>query len=386
MKPKVAFVYDRVNTAYGGAERVLLALHQAFPEAPLYTSVYHPRAKWADVFQIKTSFLQKIPFASRLHRFLVPLMPLAFEAFDLSDYDIIISITSAEAKGIITKPNQLHLCYLLTPTRYLYSHRTHYEQTHWPFKIPILKFFSQKIFDYLTWWDRVAAQRPDVIIPISNLVKQRATAYYQRQIEKPIYPPFDPKELAPPSEIAQYLPYYLPQEFYLVISRLVPYKRIELAIQACIKLGKNLVIIGTGPQETELKKIANQRIHFLGNVSSIQRQAITVSAQAVLMPGVEDFGITAIEVFMSGKPIIMHHKSGAVELIKNQPGVTLLKKLSIESLISAIKKTDHLKLSNISPQKKLTKYAINNFAKRFQTTVFKFYEHTNNRKAAHERS
>ncbi len=373
MKIKVALVYDRVNTAYGGAEKVLSALHRAFPQAPLYTSVYHSRAKWAKMFEIKASFLQKIPLANKFHRFLVPLMPLAFESFDFSEYDIIISITSAEAKGIITKPHQLHLCYLLTPTRYLYSHRTHYEQTHWPFKIPILRFFSQKIFDYLTWWDKIAAQRPDVIIPISNLVKNRAKEYYQRSIEKTIYPPFDPKELVPPSIVEGYQPYYLPNKFYLVISRLVSYKRVDLAIQACQRLNKNLVIIGEGPAELQLKNISNSKIYFLGNVTTIQRQAIIAKSQAVLMPGIEDFGIIAIESILSNKQIILHKKSGAAELIKNEPGVILLEKLSINELVTAIKKSSHLELKSGSLKKKLAKYAINDFTALFKSTAFKFY-------------
>ena len=128
-KPKVALVYDRVNTPFGGAENVLLALHQIYPEAPLYTSVYDPKtAPWAKVFSVRPSFLQKIPFAKRFHRLFAVLMPLAFESFDLVEFDIVISITSAEAKGVLTKPNQLHICYLLTPTRYLWSHAKEYEQ------------------------------------------------------------------------------------------------------------------------------------------------------------------------------------------------------------------------------------------------------------------
>lgn len=374
MKPRVALIYDRVNTAYGGAEQVLLALHKAFPQAPLYTSVYHPRAKWAHVFDIRTSFLQKIPFAKKFHRYFVPLMPLAFESFDLSDYDIVISVSSAEAKGVITRPHQLHVCYLLTPTRYLYSHRTHYEKSHWPFKVPVLKYFSQKIFDYLTWWDQIAAQRPDIIIPISNLVKQRAAEFYTRPIEKVIYPPFNPAQLTINSSITQYLPYYLPQKFYLVISRLVSYKRIDLAIQACQKLNKNLVIIGTGPQEKKLQQLANNRTIFLGNVTPTQRQAIISQAQAILMPGVEDFGITAIEAVLSKKPIILHQKSGAAELIGQESGVILLKKLSLAAVISALERSQHLKVKSTVVKKKLTKYAINDFSKRFKETVFQFYE------------
>ena len=385
MKPKVALVYDRVNTAYGGAEKVLLALHRAFPQAPLYTSVYHPRAKWASVFEIKTSFLQKIPFANRFHRFLVSLMPIAFEAFDFSNYDIIISITSAEAKGIITQPHQLHLCYLLTPTRYLYSHRAHYEQTHWPFKIPVLSFASRKIFDYLTWWDKVAAQRPDVIIPISNLVKNRAEEHYQRQIENSLYPPFDPQELTRAEDTESFTPYYLPKEYLLVISRLVPYKRIDLAIKACQRLNKGLVIIGEGPAEVQLKKISGSNIHFLGNVTTTQRQAIISKSQAILMPGLEDFGITAIEALLSNKPIILHAKSGASELIKGEPGAILLKQLSVGELVTAIKKLSNLKLESGSLKKKLSKYAINDFAALFKSTAVKFYSKKRG-KAAHERS
>ncbi|MBU0578412.1 glycosyltransferase [Patescibacteria group bacterium] len=374
MKPKVALVYDRINTPYGGAEKVLLALHQAFRQAPVYTAVFHPRAKWAKVFEIKTSFLQKIPFANQFHRFFAPLMPLAFELLDLSEYDIIISITSAEAKGIITKPNQLHICYMLTPTRYLYSHRAHYEKTHWPFKIPILSFFSRKLFDYLTWWDQVAAHRPDVIIPISNLVKKRVGEHYQRLTHKVIYPPIDLNELKPIDDIKLYHPYYLPKKYYLVISRLVPYKRVDLAIRACQKLNKKLVIIGEGPQETELKNISNDNIYFLGSVTTTQRQAIMSQAKALLMLGLEDFGITAMEAILSNKPVILHKKSGASELLLNQSAAFYITKLSTNAVIKAIKKLESSRFEFTTLKKKLKKYAINDFVRRFQTTVFKLYK------------
>lgn len=371
--PRIALVYDRANTPFGGAEQVLLALHQAFPKAPLFTSVYHPRATWARNFKIKTSFLQKIPFAKNFHRYFVPLMPLAFESLDLSEYEIIISVTSAEAKGIITRPEQLHICYLLTPTRYLYSHRAHYEQTHWPFKVPIIRFFSQKLFDYITWWDQVAAHRPDVMIPISQLVKTRAEKYYKRELKAPIYPPFNPTELTSDSEEYSLKPFYLPDEYFLIISRLVPYKRIDLAIRAAQKLNKNLVIIGSGPDFNRLQKIASEKIFFLGQVSLIQKKSILSQAKAVLMPGLEDFGITAIEALLSQKQIILHQNSGAAELIKKQPGVILLKKLSISDLTTALKKVDST--SRITKRelkklhKKLMKYAINNFVAVFKKTA-----------------
>src|SRR3990167_10742564 len=173
---KVAVVYDRVNK-WGGAERVLLALHEMFPDAPLYTSVYDERnAPWAKVFpRVYTSFLQKFPFAKSNHEFLALLMPLAFELFNFDEYDLVISVTSEAAKGIITKPETLHICYMLTPTRYLWSHYDLY------FKNPILRFISKPAVNYLRNWDKIAAQRPDKIIAISTEVQRRIKKYYGRE-------------------------------------------------------------------------------------------------------------------------------------------------------------------------------------------------------------
>ncbi len=389
MAPRVAIVYDRVNTPYGGAEQVIEALHQLYPEAPLFTSVYHPRARWAQDLKIKTSFLQKMPFAKRWHRYFVGLMPLAFESLDLSHYEIVISVTSAEGKGVLTKPNQLHLCYLLTPTRYLYSHRAHYEKTHWPFKWPLIGWLSRKIFDYLHWWDQVAAQRPDVIIPISELVKTRAEKHYQRTIEEPIYPPLDLAQFEVDEDLVQYRPYYLPDSYYLVISRLVPYKRLELVIQACQQLEQPLVIIGEGPHATALEKIGGSETYFLGSVSQKQKQAVMSQAKALLMPGVEDFGITALEAVAAGLPLVLHQKTGAAELlrqIEQETGLSLtvyLDKISLTALKEAIAQVP----DRIDPQaeelgkvrQSMQQYAITGFKKRFEQAVFTFYQKLNNK-------
>lgn len=389
MTPRVALVYDRVNTPYGGAEQVITALHEIFPQAPLYTSVYHPRAQWAKDLTVKTSFLQKIPFAKRWHRYFVGLMPLAFESFDFSDYDIIISVTSAEAKGVLTKPNQLHLCYLLTPTRYLYSHRAHYEKTHWPFKWPIIGWISRQIFAYLNWWDQIAVHRPDVMIPISELVKDRAEKHYQRSIEQPIYPPLDLSQFQLEEDLVQYRPYYLPDDYYLIISRLVSYKRLELVIQACQQLGQPLVIIGEGPQASALEKIAGPQTYFLGSVSQKQKQAVMSQARALLMPGLEDFGITALEAVATGLPIVLHQKTGAAELIRQieqETGQNLtvyLQKISLTAVKEAINQVP----KRIEPRadelgkvrQSMQQYAITGFKKRFQQAVFTFYQKLKNK-------
>src|ERR1035437_5789981 len=179
---KVALVYDRVNK-WGGAERVLLAFHKILPQADLYTSVYNKeKASWAKVFNVKTSFLQNFPFAKSSHQLFATLMPVAFESLNFDGYDLVISVTSESAKGIITKPGTLHICYCLTPNRYLWSSYNDY------FKNRLLRFFSKPAVLYLRTWDKIASQRPDEYIAISTAVKNRIKKYYERD-SVIIYPP-----------------------------------------------------------------------------------------------------------------------------------------------------------------------------------------------------
>ena len=179
---RVALVYDRVNK-WGGAERVLLALNKIFPKADLFTSVYNKeKAEWAKVFNVKTTFLQKFPLAKSSHQFYATLMPIAFENLNFEGYDLVISVTSESAKGIITKPETLHICYCLTPNRYLWSSFDDY------FTNPLLRFISKPAVSYLRMWDKTSAQRPDKYIAISTAVKDRIKKYYGKDSEV-IYPP-----------------------------------------------------------------------------------------------------------------------------------------------------------------------------------------------------
>ena len=181
---KVALVYDRVNK-WGGAERVLLALHKLFPDAPLYTSVYNPKtAPWAEVFDVRTSFLQQFPYAQSNHELYAPLMPLAFESFLFDQYELVISLTSEAAKGILTKPKTMHLCYCLTPTRYLWSAHKEY------FKDKKSRVLARPFISYLRTWDVVASQRPDVYIAISKEIQGRINKYYGRE-STVVYPPVE---------------------------------------------------------------------------------------------------------------------------------------------------------------------------------------------------
>src|SRR3972149_11167425 len=213
---KTALVYDRVNK-WGGAGRDLLALHELFPDAPLYTSVYNPKAAlWAKVFpKVVPSFLNTIPFAKDKHEHFAYLMPLAFESLDFSQYDLVISVTSEAAKGIITKPKTLHVCYCLTPTRYLWSHHELY------FKDPVFKAIAKPSIRYLKVWDKVAAHRPDIIVAQSKVVQERIKRCYKRS-SKIIYPPVNVEFFSRDLEVKK-------DKFFLLVSRLVAYKRVDLA-------------------------------------------------------------------------------------------------------------------------------------------------------------
>jgi glycosyltransferase involved in cell wall biosynthesis len=325
---KIAFVYDRVNTPFGGAEKVLLALKKLYPQADLFTAVYNPRkAKWASVFTIKTSFLQKIPIAKHYHRLLAPFMPLAFEALDLKDYDIIISMTSAEAKGIITRSDQLHFCYLLTPPRYLY----HYQENYWKktaiLNWPIIKHLSKKALQYLKKWDQLAIHRPDIIVPISQTVARRINKYYHLESSPVIYPPVDYDSFQP-LLAANRKTIYQKNQYYLLVSRLVPYKNIDLAIKACIRLGRQLIIVGNGPDYHRLQKLSkkllaeksnklanSKQIIFQKQVNTEQLSQLYGHAQALLMPGIDDFGIVALEANLHSLPVLIHQHAGASEIL-----------------------------------------------------------------------
>jgi glycosyltransferase involved in cell wall biosynthesis len=356
MKKRVAIVYDRVNK-WGGAERVLLALHEIFPEAPLYTSVYDNKtALWAKVFpKVYTSFLQNIPLAKSNHEFLGTFMPLAYESFSFDEYDIVISVTSEAAKGIKTKPSTKHICYCLTPTRYLWSAHDFYFRNP-PRKlglIPFFRFVSMPIVWFLRIWDRKAAKRPDVIIAISTEVKNRIKKYYKRDSEI-IFPPVN-TTLIHINRVEN-------KKYYLVVNRLVPYKRVDLAINAFNELGYPLYVVGTGSEEGKLKGLAKNNIKFFGQVNDKKLAELYSGAKALIMPQEEDFGIVAVEAQSFGVPVIAYKKGGAVDTVINGKTGILFDRQTTKSLIAAVKKFEK------------TKFVVDNLytnAERFSKKIFK---------------
>lgn len=354
---KVAIVYDRVNK-WGGAERVLLALHKIFPNAPLYTSVYNSqKAAWAKVFpKVYTSFLQNIPFAKNWHEGLGWLMPFVFESFDFSKYDLVISVTSEAAKGIITKPGTYHFCYMLTPTRYLWSHHKTY------FKNPLLRFFSTPVVSSLKYWDRIASQRPDKIIAISSEVKNRIKKYYG----------LDSEIIFPPTIISRKGLDKSKRTYYLYVGRLVSYKNVDTLVKVFNSLGKKLIIVGEGHQFSSLKKKAKGNIRFLGNVNEKELISHYKEAKALIMPQIEDFGLVSVEAQSFGTPVIALNNGGARDTVIN--GKTgLLYNGKSRDLSKAIAKFGKMSLNHRYIRENAKKFGFEKFKRQLQRSLIRSY-------------
>jgi len=330
---RVAIVYDRVNK-FGGAERVLQFLHTMYPQAPLYTSVYNPKsASWAKDWRVIPSFLQRIPFFRSHHELLALFMPLAFESFDFSSYDLVISITSEAAKGVLTKPHTKHVCWLLTPTRYLWEKEKEYERDFFFGVRAIFLPFFRLIKTYLKWWDVTVSHRPDLTIAISHTVADRYKKTYERDVDALVYPPIRSHLFETPQHVSS--PF---RSFYLCVSRLVPYKRIDLAIRAAQAMRRNLVIIGKGSDEVRLRRIAQHdpSIFFAGHLTDEEIVGYYQRCTGFLFPGEEDFGLTALEAMAAGKPPIVYAKSGNAEIVTIDTGV-VCKALCVDTLVEAMR-------------------------------------------------
>lgn len=300
---RVALVYDRVNK-FGGAERVLLDLHKIWPDAPIFTAVYNPEtASWANSFRIHPSFLQSIPFAKNHHEWFAFLTPLAFESFDFSDYDLVVSVSSADAKGIITGPKTLHISYCLTPTRYLWSGFSLYRDT---FFNPLVRTGFSVLSPFLRMWDRVASTRPDTMVAISKTVARRIKKYYR--IDAPIiYPPVDTDCFVLGKKPTG--------SYFLVVSRLVPYKRVDLIIEACNTRRLPLIVVGTGSEKKRLQRLAKNTVSFAGNLTDAELVGYYQGCIALVHAGIEDFGITSLEAQACGRPVIAFGAGGFKETI-----------------------------------------------------------------------
>ena len=302
-QPRVALVHDYLNQM-GGAERVLLALHDLFPDAPIFTTIADParlvpRLRSLD---IRVSFMQRLPGVLDHHQSYLPLYPIAVERMDLREYDLVLSDSSAFAKAAIKRADALHLCYCHTPMRWAWNYESYVarEGLH-----PMARAVLPPFIARLRRWDVATASRVDRFIANSDVVAERICHSYQR----------DALVIPPPVDIA---PWTVPTgqgEYFLVLSRLIPYKRIDLAVQACTRLGLPLRVLGTGRDLARLQAMAGPTVQFLGTVSDAAAREQLAQCRALIFPGEEDFGLVPVEAQACGKPVIAYGAGGALTTV-----------------------------------------------------------------------
>jgi glycosyltransferase involved in cell wall biosynthesis len=307
-KLKVALVHDYLNQI-GGAEKVFKTLLELFPEAPVYTLLADKRLvqkEFPEIKRLYTSFLQNLPFSAQYHRYWMWLMPYAVEQWQLNDYDLVISDSASYAKGIITGPTTLHLNYCHTPTRYLWHEEKEKIRTA---EFPrFLKKFMPPWLHYQRMWDFQAAQRADIIIANSYYIRKLIKKFYKRS-STVIYPPVEIERFQAALGTAK-------DDYFLLVGRLLAYKRFDLAIEAAKKAGFKLKVAGTGRDYRRLKRLKGAQTEFLGFVPDNELPRLYAEAQALIFPQVEDFGISAVEALAAGTPVIAFRQGGACEIIK----------------------------------------------------------------------
>lgn len=319
---KVAIIHDWLTGMRGG-EKCLEVFCELFPEATVFTLIHKKGSVCSTIekMKIETSFIQNIPNAQSSYRNYLPIFPKAIESFNLKGFDLILSSSHCVAKGAKAPDGALHICYCYTPMRYAWSFFDDYFGNE-----NILKrFFIKQIIKYLKRWDLKSNEKVDFFIGISDNIKKRINNIYKREADV-IYPPVDIKRFKFSSEI---------ENFYLIVSALVPYKRIDLAIETFNKLGKKLLIIGTGNCEKDLKKEAASNIQFLGWLSDEEIADYYAKCRALIFPGEEDFGIVPVEVQAAGRPVIAFASGGALETVNSNTGV-FFNNQTTDSLIKAI--------------------------------------------------
>lgn len=337
-KLKVAIVHDWL-TNRGGAEKVVLAIHELYPDAPIYTSAYLPESLGMpeyDKLDVRTTFIQRLPFFKSHHKFAFLLRALAFWRLDLSDYDLVISSTTAEAKGVKTKKRDgsgaLHICYCNTPTRYYWSGFEDYvREPGFGWLNPLARFKLRLLIRPLRWIDLKLASRPDVYIGNSKAVAERIRTYYGKRAHV----------LFPAVDTSRFECGKGERKGFIVAGRQVPYKRVDLAIEACNKLELPLTVIGNGSEYEKLAAMAGPTVTMMQADDKALVDAFE-SAEALIYPGEEDAGIVPVEAMAAGTPVIAYGKGGSLDSVIGGKTGLLFSEQSVASLTEALKKFQSL--------------------------------------------
>ena len=348
---KVAIVHDWLTGMRGG-ERVLEILCELYPDAPVYTLFYNPArmSKAINERKIRTSFLQKLPFSLKMYRRYLPLFPIAVEQFDLREYDVVISSSHCVAKGALTTSDTLHICYCYTPLRYAWDM---YEEYFGKDRISCVeRSIIRPIINYLRVWDVASSRRVDCFAAISHNVARRIEKYYRREAQV-IHPPVDTSFFMPGNDRGN---------FFLVVSAMVPYKRVEIVVDAFNKLGLPLKVVGGGPLRKKIERKAKRNVEFLGEVSDRELLGLYQRCRALVFAGVEDFGIAPLEAQAAGRPVIAYGRGGFLEtVVEGKTGIFFNEQSSF-SLIDAVRKFQKM---DFDPE------LIRNHALQFDTNVFR---------------
>ena len=355
---KVAIVhYWLVN--WRGGERVVESLLQLYPDADIYTHVYDEQlteGKLKDV-NVYTTFISKLPFAKKFYQRYLALMPLALEQLDLRNYDLVISSESGPAKGVITRPDALHVCYCHSPMRYIWDMYPDYKNN----AGLLTRYLMYPLVHYLKMWDQLSSARVDFFIANSDFIRSRIKKFYRR----------DAKVIHPPVDISEFMMTEEKSDYYLVLGQLTPYKRADLVVDAFLENGKKLLVIGDGEQYTELKAKENSNIQILGRLPWVECKKYLQSAQALIFSGVEDFGMVPVEAMACATPVLAYAKGGALETIVDGSSGFLFYEQTVESLNSCIKKFENSKelLKSKSIRQQAEKFSKEVFLEDFKAFV-----------------
>jgi glycosyltransferase involved in cell wall biosynthesis len=343
---RIALVHDWLTGMRGG-EKCLEVMCELFPDAPIYT-LLHVKGAMSPLIESKTihtSFLQRFPFVEQKYRMYLPLFPFAIEAFDFSDYDLLLSTSHCVAKGAKPRGDTLHLCYCFTPMRYVYEM---YDDYFGKGQAGMATRMAMKIVaPLLRLWDKKTANRVHHFVAISEHVRRRIHRHYGREAEV-IFPPVD---------TAKFQASRRDEGYYLIVSALVPYKKVDLAVKAFNKTGKRLIIVGKGPDEEKLRQLAKPNVEFVGWKSDDELALLYAGCTALVFPGEEDFGIVPLEAMASGKAVIAYGKGGALETVQDGLSGVFFYKQTVEALEIAVSKAEQMQFDVENVRKRALQFS-----------------------------
>ena len=356
MERRVALIHDFLLDVRG-AERVFAALCDLYPQADVFTAVYDERGTegWFAHRNVNTSFLQRLRPTARTFRGLLPLYPYAMEALDLSEYDVVISSSSAWAHGVLVDPEAVHVCYCHNPFRYAWNAR----DSTLVRRDPVTRAALAVILKRWRQWDFIAAQRVDGYIANSEMTKRRIARYFSR----------DAQVLHPPVDTARFQPSERVGDFYVVLSELMEHKRIDLAIRAFNRLGLPLIVVGNGPDRRRLQRLAGPTIRFAGFLDDVRVAELLPRARALVVPATEEFGIAAVEAHAAGRPVIALREGGARETVIEGVNGAFFDHPTVDALVDAVQAFDPLAVDPQACARSAERFDVRHFRRGMRAIV-----------------